>query len=88
MRAAITEAARKREMRYADMQQVERGIRRHFHDDITVAVVYLDKHRHYTQPKLGNLNSFRFTNSPADIFSGGSDEPQHRLNPAANGAVS
>lgn len=91
VRAAISEAARKREMRYADMQRVERGIRRHFHDDITVVVVYLDKHRHGTQPKMSNLNSFRFTNAPVDIFSDGSDEPQHhpqRLNHATNGAVS
>ncbi|CAM0949346.1 unnamed protein product [Alopecurus aequalis] len=69
VRAAISEAARKREMRYDDMQRIERGIRRHFHDDVTAVVVYLDKHRHGTQPKLSNLSSFRFTNAPPDIFS-------------------
>ena len=38
----MQEAARKREMRYSDLKKIERGIRRHFHDDITVVVVFLD----------------------------------------------
>uniref|UniRef100_A0ACD5YK28 Uncharacterized protein n=1 Tax=Avena sativa TaxID=4498 RepID=A0ACD5YK28_AVESA len=83
VRAALSEAARRRDMRYTDMQRIERGKKRQFHDDITVVVVYLDKHKHGEQPKLSNLNSFRFTNVPVDIFSGDSDEPQHhhhRLN--------
>ncbi|CAA6663244.1 unnamed protein product [Spirodela intermedia] len=42
VRAALQEAARKREMRYSDLKKIDRGIRRHFHDDITVIVVYLD----------------------------------------------
>lgn len=36
------EAARKREMRYADLKKVEKGIRRFFHDDITVVVIFID----------------------------------------------
>ena len=36
------EAARKRDMRYADLKKVEKGIRRFFHDDITVVVVFID----------------------------------------------
>ncbi|KAF2617797.1 hypothetical protein F2Q68_00041545 [Brassica cretica] len=28
-------------MRYSDLEKIERGIRRHFHDDITVIVVFL-----------------------------------------------
>ncbi|CAK8570976.1 unnamed protein product [Lathyrus sativus] len=42
LQAALTEAARKREMRYKDMQKVEKGIRRFFHDDITVIVIFID----------------------------------------------
>lgn len=40
--AALNEAARKREMRYKDLQKVEKGIRRFFHDDITIVVVFFD----------------------------------------------
>ncbi|KAK8936423.1 putative protein phosphatase 2C 28 [Platanthera zijinensis] len=39
---ALQMAARKREMRYSDLKKIERGIRRHFHDDITVIVLFLD----------------------------------------------
>lgn len=53
VKAALQEAAKKREMRYSDLKGIECGIRRHFHDDITVVVVYLD-------PKLMNKG-----NSPA-----------------------
>lgn len=42
MKAALQEAAKKREMRYSDLKKIERGVRRHFHDDITVVVVFLD----------------------------------------------
>ncbi|XP_010941349.1 probable protein phosphatase 2C 60 isoform X1 [Elaeis guineensis] len=42
VKAALHEAARKREMRYSDLKKIDRGIRRHFHDDITVIVVFLD----------------------------------------------
>jgi len=38
----MLEAAKKREMRYSDLKKIERGVRRHFHDDITVVVVFLD----------------------------------------------
>lgn len=43
MKAALREAAKKREMRYSDLKKIDRGVRRHFHDDITVIVVYLDQ---------------------------------------------
>ncbi|XP_042475290.1 probable protein phosphatase 2C 38 isoform X1 [Macadamia integrifolia] len=39
---ALQEAARKREMRYSDLKKIDRGVRRHFHDDITVIVLFLD----------------------------------------------
>lgn len=42
MKAALQEAAKKREMRYSDLRKIDRGVRRHFHDDITVIVVYID----------------------------------------------
>lgn len=42
VKTALQEAAKKREMRYSDLKKVDRGVRRHFHDDITVIVVFLD----------------------------------------------
>jgi pyruvate dehydrogenase phosphatase len=42
IRAALQVAAKKREMRYSDLKKIDRGVRRHFHDDITVIVVFLD----------------------------------------------
>ncbi|RCV07811.1 hypothetical protein SETIT_1G275500v2 [Setaria italica] len=42
VRTALKQAARKREMRYDDLKKVEKGVRRFFHDDITVVVVYID----------------------------------------------
>lgn len=42
VKAALQEAARKREMRYADLQKIDKMVRRHFHDDITVIVLFLN----------------------------------------------
>lgn len=42
VKSAMREAAKKREMRYSDLKKIDRGVRRHFHDDITVVVVFLD----------------------------------------------
>ncbi|WOL18598.1 putative protein phosphatase 2C 60 [Canna indica] len=42
IKAALQEAAKKREMRYSDLKKIDRGVRRHFHDDITVIVVFID----------------------------------------------
>nr|AAD11430.1 protein phosphatase 2C homolog [Mesembryanthemum crystallinum] len=42
VKVALQEAAKKREMRYSDLKKIDRGVRRHFHDDITVVVVFLD----------------------------------------------
>ncbi|XP_010558777.1 PREDICTED: probable protein phosphatase 2C 38 [Tarenaya hassleriana] len=44
IKSALREAAKKREMRYSDLKKIERGVRRHFHDDITVIVVFLHSH--------------------------------------------
>ncbi|XP_011004839.1 PREDICTED: probable protein phosphatase 2C 68 [Populus euphratica] len=42
VRAALHMAARKRVMRYDDLKKVDRGVRRFFHDDITVVVIFID----------------------------------------------
>lgn len=42
IRAALQDAARKREMRYSDLISIDKKVRRHFHDDITVIVVFLN----------------------------------------------
>ncbi|KAG6474849.1 hypothetical protein ZIOFF_064064 [Zingiber officinale] len=42
VKAALQKAATKREMRYSDLESVDNHARRHFHDDITVIVVFLD----------------------------------------------
>ncbi|KAL6633762.1 hypothetical protein ACP70R_026433 [Stipagrostis hirtigluma subsp. patula] len=56
VRAALKQAARKREMRYDDLKKVEKGVRRFFHDDITVVVIYIDhgllQHRDTSVPEL------------------------------------
>ncbi|KAF7818952.1 putative protein phosphatase 2C 25 [Senna tora] len=52
VRAALDVAARKREMRFKDIQKVEKGIRRFFHDDITVVVVFIDHGKKMTVPEL------------------------------------
>lgn len=40
--AALHKAAKNREMSYSDLKKIEHGVRRHFHDDITVIVLFLD----------------------------------------------
>ncbi|GAV84201.1 PP2C domain-containing protein [Cephalotus follicularis] len=52
VKAALQEAAKRREMRYSDLKKINRGVRRHFHDDITVIVVFLD-------PNMMNKSSLR-----------------------------
>lgn len=42
IKIALQHAAKKREMRYSDLKKIDRGVRRHFHDDITVVVLFLD----------------------------------------------
>ncbi|XP_073292619.1 probable protein phosphatase 2C 63 [Primulina huaijiensis] len=70
--AAIHEAAMKREMRYRDIKKIEKGIRRHFHDDITVIVIYLDNHK--TSNSNGKRGTISSITSPVDIFYHNSDE--------------
>ncbi|CAN1304498.1 Probable protein phosphatase 2C 38 [Linum perenne] len=42
LKSALHEAAKKREMRYADLKKIDAGVRRHFHDDITIVIVFID----------------------------------------------
>ncbi|KAL5155318.1 putative protein phosphatase 2C 38 [Glycine soja] len=63
VRAALRVAARKREMRVSDLQKIEQGVRRHFHDDITVIVVFLNH-------KL--IDNSSLLASPLSIKGGGS----------------
>ncbi|KAL8153638.1 hypothetical protein V2J09_011398 [Rumex salicifolius] len=42
VKAALQEAARKREMRYSDLHKIDKQVRRHFHDDITVIILFLN----------------------------------------------
>lgn len=65
VKAALQEAAKKREMRYADLKRIDRGVRRHFHDDITVIVLFLDSH-------LISRSTFR---APVVSIKGGGGRP-------------
>ncbi|OEL28171.1 putative protein phosphatase 2C 36 [Dichanthelium oligosanthes] len=42
VKAALQKAARKRAMRYSDLKKIGRGVRRHFHDDITAIVLFIN----------------------------------------------
>ncbi|CAE6160810.1 unnamed protein product [Arabidopsis arenosa] len=76
VRAALEEAAKKREMRYGDIKKIAKGIRRHFHDDISVVVVYLDQKK--TSSSNGKLVQQGGITAPPDIYSLHSDEAEQR----------
>ncbi|KFK30019.1 hypothetical protein AALP_AA7G207200 [Arabis alpina] len=76
VRAALEEAAKKREMRYGDIKKIAKGIRRHFHDDISVIVVYLDQHK--SSSSNGKLVQQGGITAPPDIHSLRSDEAAQR----------
>lgn len=73
VRAALQRAAKKREMRYADLRKIEPGVRRYFHDDISVVVVYLDQSLMSMAGSSPSQRARRFSmdsvNAPLDIFS-------------------
>ncbi|KAE8665906.1 putative protein phosphatase 2C 60 [Hibiscus syriacus] len=75
VKAALQEAAKKREMRYSDLKKIERGIRRHFHDDITVVVVFLDSN---LVSKGSSVN-----NPSLSLRGGGINLPARTLAPCA-----
>ncbi|KAE9611704.1 hypothetical protein Lal_00011875 [Lupinus albus] len=72
VRTAIQKAAKKREMRYEDIMKIEKGIRRHFHDDITVIVIFLDHQRGSSRGRF--KQTVGCTTAPADIFSLNAEE--------------
>lgn len=74
MRAALDEAAKKREMRYEDLKRIKKGIRRHFHDDITVIVIYLDHSQDSVNGTSKRHGVYDCTSVPVDIFSMNADE--------------
>lgn len=78
MRAALQEAAKKREMRYDDIKKIDKGIRRHFHDDITVIVIYLDHQVGSSNDKF-KQNAAGCTSAPVDIFSLNADEAEQSM---------
>ncbi|XWS68106.1 hypothetical protein CRYUN_Cryun04dG0061800 [Craigia yunnanensis] len=78
VRAALQEVAKKKEMKYADIKKIEKGIRRHFHDDITVIVIYLDQHRHSCNNRI-KQNAMGCTTAPVDIYSFNADEGDEDL---------
>ncbi|KAG0468840.1 hypothetical protein HPP92_018168 [Vanilla planifolia] len=63
VRAALDEAAKKREMRYDDMKRIEKGMRRHFHDDITVIVIYLDRRLQNEPNLMFEGQNYNYTNA-------------------------
>ncbi|XP_062212481.1 probable protein phosphatase 2C 34 [Phragmites australis] len=68
VKAALKEASRKREVRYRDLRTIDRGVRRHFHDDISVVVAYLDHHRGRRHTRVIDSSS-NCTSVPVDIYS-------------------
>ncbi|KAL2933867.1 putative protein phosphatase 2C 28, partial [Bienertia sinuspersici] len=58
VKAALHSAAKKREMRYSDLKKVDAGVRRHFHDDISCIVVFLDDLNIY---KPSFINGYPFS---------------------------
>ncbi|CAK9153957.1 unnamed protein product [Ilex paraguariensis] len=75
VKTALQEAAKKREMRYSDLKRIARGIRRHFHDDITVIVVFLDSNH------VSRSSSTRSPN--LSVKGGGVNLPPNTLAPCA-----
>ncbi|CAN7036445.1 unnamed protein product [Brassica oleracea var. botrytis] len=68
VRRAMNIAAKKRDITYDDLKKVERGVRRFFHDDITVAVIFIDNEllmvEKATVPEL-SIKGFSHTVGPS-----------------------
>lgn len=79
MRAALQEAARKREMQYEDIKRIQKGTRRYFHDDITVVVIYLDHPLGSSTSRIKDHCLVDITSAPVDIFSFNADEADDSL---------
>ncbi|KAL2330120.1 hypothetical protein Fmac_017701 [Flemingia macrophylla] len=74
VKAALQEAAKKREMRYSDLKKIDRGVRRHFHDDTTVIVVFIDSNH------VSRASSAMFNN--VSVRGGGVNVPPNILEPS------
>ncbi|XP_030475652.1 probable protein phosphatase 2C 63 [Syzygium oleosum] len=74
VRAALQEAARKREIRFDDIKKIKKGIRRHFHDDISVVVVFFDHSHDSRNSRVVRRDNYDSTTVPVDIFSHNADE--------------
>ncbi|KAK7307667.1 hypothetical protein VNO77_40924 [Canavalia gladiata] len=74
VRAALEEAAKKKVMRYEDLRKVDKGVRRHFHDDITVIVLYLDHSQESLNGRSRHQEVYDCITTPVDIFSLRADE--------------
>jgi hypothetical protein len=66
-------------MRYADIKKIDKGIRRHFHDDITVIVIYLDHHGGSSSDGGFKQTAVGYTTAPVDIFSLNADEAEKSM---------
>ncbi|KAA8537830.1 hypothetical protein F0562_027590 [Nyssa sinensis] len=75
VRAALNEAAKKKEMKYEEITSLGTGMRRLYHDDITVVVIYLDRHQSLSRGHTA-VDCIR---TPADIFSLNAAEVEHPL---------
>lgn len=75
VKVALQEAAKKREMRYSDLKKIDRGVRRHFHDDITVIVVFLDSNL------VSRASSVKSSN--ISVRGGGINLPHNSLAPCS-----
>uniref|UniRef100_A0A2P2LIP9 Uncharacterized protein n=1 Tax=Rhizophora mucronata TaxID=61149 RepID=A0A2P2LIP9_RHIMU len=80
VKAALQEAAKKREMRYSDLKKIDRAVRRHFHDDITVIVVFLDSNTTSRASSVKTSNIF--------VRGGGINLPSNSLAPRTTPAES
>ncbi|GAB2235172.1 hypothetical protein Droror1_Dr00027665 [Drosera rotundifolia] len=70
VKAALQEAEKKREMRYSELKKIEQGVRRHFHDDITMIIVFLDSNL------ISRASSAK---SPVSLRGGGVSVPARSL---------
>ena len=77
--AALQEAAKKNEIKYDELKKVSKGLRRHFHDDITVVVMYLDHHQGSAGGSRFKDNSVDSISAPVDIYSLNADEAEDPL---------
>ncbi|KAH7426955.1 hypothetical protein KP509_10G023400 [Ceratopteris richardii] len=69
VQVALERAAKKREMRYSVMREIEPGVRRYFHDDISVIVVHLDPKLCGVPFQWGHGPLIGLPNAFIDIFS-------------------